>query len=132
MSPDSEHTCAKSGRSNCVPCLKFEVDLWGAINRYAVAVGGDPSRHVHGNVPRMQAVADVGRIIDRVAARQQVDDIAVDALAAGHDAAAARACEMGPAYDVAKELARLWRDQRTAPFVLLDRLAACFDPGSFK
>jgi hypothetical protein len=38
-------------------------DLWDAINRYAISVGGDPSKHVYGNVARMQAVADVGKVM---------------------------------------------------------------------
>jgi hypothetical protein len=44
--------------------MMLEVDLWDAINRYAIAVGGDPSAHVYGNVARMQAVADVNRVLD--------------------------------------------------------------------
>lgn len=126
MSDTASHTCATSGRSSCAPCMKFEADLWDAINRYAISVGGDPAAHVYGNTPRMQAVADVGKIADRVAARQRIDDLVVDELARGSNAAAARACETGPAYETAKELAQLWRDQRTAPFDLLDRLAAHF------
>src|SRR5262245_47903688 len=114
----SKHTCVTSGRSNCQPCMEFEVDLWDAINRYAVSVGGDPASHVYDNVPRMQAVADVGKIVDRVAVR--------------HNAVAAQACETGPVYETAKELAQMWRDQRTASFELLDRLAAQFDSGGDK
>lgn len=60
------HTCASSGRSNCKPCMQFEVDLWDAINRYAATIGGNPSQHVYGNVPRMQAVADVGAVTQRL------------------------------------------------------------------
>lgn len=77
--------------------MKFEVDLWDAINRYVVACGGDPSSHVHGNTARMQAVAEVGSIV---------------------------AAATSPGHDVAKELAAMWRAQRTASFELLDRLAA--------
>ncbi len=86
------HTCAKSGRSNCAPCMQFEVALWDAINRYAITVGGDPAHHVYGNTPRMQAVADVGAIVARVASREQIDDIVVDDLVKGGNAAAAAAC----------------------------------------
>lgn len=43
-----------------------EVALWDAINRYAVSVGGDPSRHVYGNATRMQAVVDVGVAISKL------------------------------------------------------------------
>jgi hypothetical protein len=46
--------------------MKFEGDLWEAINRYAISVGGDPANHVYGNDARMTAVADVSTIIGRV------------------------------------------------------------------
>ena len=36
-----------------------KVKLWEAINAYVVACGGDPSRHVYGNTPRMDAVSEV-------------------------------------------------------------------------
>lgn len=39
------------------------VALWDAINRYAQTCGGDPSKHVYGNTPRMDAVADVERVV---------------------------------------------------------------------
>ncbi len=64
------HTCASSGRSSCEPCMQIEVDLWDAINRYAVTVGGDPGQHVYGNVPRMQAVADVGAVVRKLVGQQ--------------------------------------------------------------
>lgn len=35
------------------------VELWDAINRYVVTCGGDPSRHVYGNTPRMTAVSNI-------------------------------------------------------------------------
>jgi len=53
--------------------MQFEVALWDAINRYAITVGGDPAHHVYGNTARMQAVADVGKIVARVASREQID-----------------------------------------------------------
>jgi hypothetical protein len=112
--------------------MQIEIDLWDVINRYAISVGGDPSGHVYGNAARMQAVADVGKIVDRVASWQRIDDLTVDVLVKGHNAAAARACETGPVYETVKELARMWRDQRTASFDLLDRLAGHFDPGGGK
>jgi hypothetical protein len=58
-----KHECAVRGRSNCEACMQLEIELWEAINRYASSVGGDPSRRVYGNVPRMQAVADVNNTI---------------------------------------------------------------------
>lgn len=91
----AEHTCATTGRSSCQPCLQLEMELWNAINRYATSVGGDPSRHAYGNVPRMQAVADVGKIMDRVGARQRIDDLVVTDLVKSCDAAAAADCDRG-------------------------------------
>jgi hypothetical protein len=72
--------------------MQFEVELWDVINRYAITVGGDPAQHVYGNVPRMQAVADVGTIVARVASQEQIDDLVVEELAKGGSAAAAAAC----------------------------------------
>ena len=57
------HTCESGGRSGCEPCRQLEFDLWDAINRYAISVGGDPSKHVHGNTSRMQAVVDVDALV---------------------------------------------------------------------
>lgn len=73
MSAATTHMCQTAGRSNCTPCMRFEADLWEAINRYAGTVGGDPSNYVHGNVPRMQAVADVGRIVEQKTADLERD-----------------------------------------------------------
>lgn len=75
--------------------MQFEVELWDVINRYAITVGGDPANHVYGNAPRMQAVADVGKIVARVASREQIDDIVVEDLAKASGAAAAAACDRG-------------------------------------
>jgi len=69
----------------------FEKELWDAINDYASAVGGDPSAHVHGNTPRMRAVAAVGRVVDQVSSWQRIDDVVIEELARGGDAAAAAA-----------------------------------------
>jgi len=110
-----KHTCATSGRSSCELCLLLEVDLWDAINRYAIAVGGDPRKHVHGNVPRMQAVADVGKIVAKVSSQQQIDDLVVEDLVKGSNAAAARACELQAANETLKqENARLVADLNLA------------------
>lgn len=57
------------------------VKLWDAINAYVVACGGDPSRHVYGNTPRMDAVSEVERAVD--AAHKPIskaDEIAVMSL----------------------------------------------------
>lgn len=42
------------------------VRLWDEINRYVVACGGDPSKHVYGNTPRQVAVAQVEKIVREV------------------------------------------------------------------
>lgn len=42
--------------------MRTRVALWDAINRYVVACGGDPLRHVYGNTARQKAVAEVERI----------------------------------------------------------------------
>ena len=60
------------GRSNCKPCLEWRVKLWDAVNRYVVACGGDPSKHAYGNVPRMNAVGDVERIVAHAASEDQI------------------------------------------------------------
>jgi hypothetical protein len=92
MSTLPKHTCRETGRSSCDPCVEIEVALWDAINRYAISVGGDPSSHVYGNTPRMQAVTDVGAVVARVASRQQIDDLVIDDLVKGSNGAAAAAC----------------------------------------
>jgi len=39
------------------------VKLWDAINRYVIACGGDPSKHVYGNTTRQRAVAEVEQVV---------------------------------------------------------------------
>ena len=39
------------------------VELWDAINDYVKACGGDPGKHVYGNLTRMDAVAAVERAV---------------------------------------------------------------------
>lgn len=72
-----KHTCESAGRAGCEPCRQLEFDLWDAINRYAIAVGGDPSKHVHGNTPRMQAVVDVDALVARVRSPELIVDVMV-------------------------------------------------------
>ncbi len=62
----SGHTCTSGGRLGCDLCMQLEKELWDAINDYAISVGGNPAKHVYGNTPRMRAVAEVSRIVDRV------------------------------------------------------------------
>ena len=87
-----KHTCENG--APCEPCMQLEVDLWDAINHYAVTVGGDPSRHIYGHDARMQAVADVGKVVARVRSRERIDDIVVEELVRGSNAAAAAACKL--------------------------------------
>lgn len=61
------HTCDRAGTANCEPCLRWQVEMWDAINRYVVACGGDPAHHVHGNTARMTAVSDVNDVVRRAA-----------------------------------------------------------------
>lgn len=44
--------------------LEQKVRLWDEINRYVVTCGGDPSKHVYGNTPRMDAVCAVEKAVD--------------------------------------------------------------------
>jgi hypothetical protein len=67
-----KHTCKTKGPSNCKPCMAWRTELWDAINQYVVACGGDPSKHVYGNVPRMNAVEDVESIVIRACNNDQV------------------------------------------------------------
>lgn len=90
-----KHTCEIGGYSTCEPCTLLEIELWDAINGYAMAVGGDPRRHAHGHDARMQAVAEVGKIVAKVRSRQLIDDIVVEDLVKGENGAAAAACERG-------------------------------------
>lgn len=124
----AKHTCSTAGRSSCALCMELETDLWDAIHRYVIACGGDPGAHVHGNTPRMQAVVDVGKVVARVGARQPIDASSIGSLVREHDAISELPRETGPAYETARQLAQLWRDQRTASFDLLDRLVTHFAP----
>ena len=95
-----EHTCALTARepSTCDLCMRFEVELWDAINAYATSVGGDPSKHVYGNTSRYHAVAAVARVVDQAALRRRIDDVTIGELAKGCDAAAGRACKLTADY----------------------------------
>jgi hypothetical protein len=48
-----------------MPLEEWQVPLWDAINRYVVACGGDPGKHVYGNTSRATAVADVCGVVRR-------------------------------------------------------------------
>lgn len=117
MSAIPKHTCRETGRATCAPCMEIEVALWDAINRYAISVGGDPSSHVYGNTPRMQAVADVGAIVARVASRQQIDDLVIDDLVKGGNGAAAAACA------ASAELKKLKADLQGKTKALVEEIA---------
>lgn len=57
----------------------WKVDLWNAINKYVQTCGGDPSKHVYGNMPRQLAVVDV---------EKAVADAVAEAVAAEREACA--------------------------------------------
>jgi len=57
-----------------------KIALWEAINQYAISVGGDPSARVHGNTPRMEAVAAVETAVATIAASTRLDDAMAVAL----------------------------------------------------
>lgn len=70
--------------------MRPHVSLWDAINRYVVACGGNPSRYVHGNTPRMTAVVDAERYIS-IVARFAFEAGYSAGVERGHDTAQVRA-----------------------------------------
>src|SRR5262249_18514651 len=78
-----DHTCTISGKTNCAPCMEFEVELWDAINRYTATCGGDLDCV---NGPRMQAVVAVNEVVAKAILRRQIHDLAVETLVEGHKA----------------------------------------------
>jgi hypothetical protein len=40
--------------------------LWDEINQYVITCGGDPSKHVYGNLPRQKAVANISSVIKEI------------------------------------------------------------------
>jgi hypothetical protein len=40
--------------------------LWDAINKYVKSCGGDPSKHIYGNTPRMDAVVMIKRYAEQL------------------------------------------------------------------
>ena len=42
------------------------IELWRAINRYAVACGGDPSKNIYGNTARQKAVARIEAAVNEM------------------------------------------------------------------
>lgn len=44
------------------------LELWDAINAYAIACGGDPSQNVYGNTARQDAVNAIEAAVDKIAA----------------------------------------------------------------
>ena len=62
--------CSHRSDGECQHCgadvAVDRVALWNAINDYVRACGGDPSKHVYGNTPRMDAVCRVeNAVMDR-------------------------------------------------------------------
>ena len=127
---NDEHTCVTSGRASCPPCMQFEVALWDAINRYAISVGGDPPHHAHGNVARMQAVADVGEIVARVAAKQWVHDLIVGDLTRAERATAAKADKAVELERDLKHLRHLYAESRDYVSTLKRELDELVDSGN--
>ena len=64
--PDDNERLTKARRS-------LKVQLWVAIQEYAVACGGDPGSHVYDAVARQRAVVDVGNAV------RKLEDLAVEA-----------------------------------------------------
>lgn len=64
--------------------IEQRVKLWDAINAYAAACGGDPSKHVYGNTPRQTAVAEVERLV-RDIERSEATGIAGDRCGYGNE-----------------------------------------------
>jgi hypothetical protein len=52
--------------------IAWRVALWDEINKYVIACGGDPSKHVYGNVSRMNAVVDVESCILRAHSEDRI------------------------------------------------------------
>jgi hypothetical protein len=70
--------------------MQLEAELWGAINGYAIAIGGVLDHVPYDNVARMKAVDHVRKVVARVRSRERIDDIVIEDLAkAGSGAAAA-------------------------------------------
>lgn len=52
--------------------LGYEVDLFEAVNNYASACGGDPSRFVYGNTHRQKAVSKINQTIELILGREKI------------------------------------------------------------
>mgnify|MGYP003494868936 CR=1 FL=1 len=65
------------------------VRLWDAINRYAQTCGGDPSKHVYGNIARMNAVVDVEQVLRDAAFEEpeRTPDVVLRAMLRAYEAA---------------------------------------------
>lgn len=47
---------------------QWQIDLWNEVNKYAATCGGEPDKHVYGNLPRMQAVVAVEEVVRKAIA----------------------------------------------------------------
>lgn len=61
--PDVQHHAAPTCDSLDERWMRFQNLLWDAINRYAVACGGDPSDRVYGNTVRQMSVVAVNTAV---------------------------------------------------------------------
>ena len=68
--------CSRPSDGECVCGARVAVNrvaLWEAINSYARACGGDPSKHVYGNAHRMEAVCRVERVVSARSPTEEED-----------------------------------------------------------
>ncbi len=64
MSDKADCRHPSDGTCSCGATVAVDrVALWEEINRYVLACGGDPSKHVYGNTPRMEAVSRIENVI---------------------------------------------------------------------
>lgn len=52
--------------SNCPSNMPLEAELWSAINRYTISVGGNPFGHHESAISRKQAITDVTFAISKI------------------------------------------------------------------
>lgn len=64
MSNKSDCRHPSDGTCSCGATVAVDrVALWEEINRYVAICGGDPSKSIYGNTPRMEAVCRIENVI---------------------------------------------------------------------